>query len=154
MAKKIKFEITTPERTVYNAEIDSVTVPTSTGEITVLPHHIPLASELIPGELVVKRGGGVMHVAVSGGFLEVRKGNEVVVLADSAEKADEIDVQRAEEARERARKAMEADRKDEQKFTDASAELQRSVVRLRVARRARHRGHHGVSSEGVLEEQR
>ena len=148
----MKFEITTPERTVYEAEVDSVTVPTSTGEITVLPHHIPLVSQLVPGELTVRQGGEVTHLAVSGGFVEVRQGNEVVILADSAERAEEIDAARAEAARGRAKAAMEANHQDAEKFAEATAGLERSLARLKVAKRARHRGHHGVGSEGVLKE--
>src|SRR3989338_11558807 len=146
----ISFEITTPEKTVYKEEVDQVTVPTSTGEITILPTHTPLMSQLMAGELVVKRGDEITHMAVSGGFLEVRKNNEVVVLADSAEKAEEIDTKRAEEARERARQLMNGKRKDEQSFADAAAQLEKSMARLKVAKRARNRGHHGVGSEGVL----
>lgn len=148
----MKFEITTPERTVYKADIDSVTVPTSTGEITVLPNHVPLVSQLIPGELTIRKGSEVTHLAVTGGYIEVRVGGEVALLADAAEKAEEIDLKRAEEARVRAAAAMETDRKDEQKFADATAGLERSLARLRVAKRARHRGHHGVGSEGMLPE--
>ena len=148
----IHFEITTPEKTVYKEEVDQVTVPTSTGEITILPNHIPLVSQLVAGELVVKRGDEITHMAVSGGFLEVRKNNEVVVLADSAEKAEEIDTKRAEEARERARQLMNGKRHDAEAFAEAVAELEKSMARLKVAKRARHRGHHGVGSEGVLQE--
>lgn len=148
----IHFEITTPEKTVYKEDIDQVTVPTSTGEITILPNHIPLVSQLVPGELVVKAGEMVTHMAVSGGFIEIRKNNEVVVLADSAEKAEEIDIKQAEEARERARELMNGKRRDEESFTEAVAELEKSMARLKVAKRTRHRGHHGVGSEGVLQE--
>lgn len=148
---KIHFEITTPEKTVYKEEVDQVTVPTSTGEITILPNHISLVSQLIPGELIVKSGHNVTHMAVSGGFIEVKKNNEVVVLADSAEKAEEIDTKRAEEARERARQLMNGKRHDAEAFAEATAELEKSMVRLKVAKRARHRGHHGVGSEGVLQ---
>lgn len=149
---KIHFEITTPERTVYKEEIDQVTVPTSTGEITILPNHTPLVSQLVSGELVVKAGEMVTHMAVSGGFIEIRKNNEVVVLADSAEKAEEIDIKQAEEARERARELMNGKRRDEESFTEAVAELEKSMARLKVAKRTRRRGHHGIGSEGVLQE--
>ena len=148
----LHFEITTPERTVYKDEVDRVTIPTSTGEITVLPNHIPLVSELVPGELTVARGDRLTHLAVSGGFIEVRPGNQVVVLADTAERAEEIDVAKAEEARARAKKIMEEQRHDIEGFAEATALLEKSAVRLRVARRARHRGHHGVGSQGVLNE--
>jgi F-type H+-transporting ATPase subunit epsilon len=149
---KLHFEITTPERTVYKEEIDSLTVMTSSGEITILPNHIPLVSQLVPGELTAKVNGESNHLAVSGGFLEVRSGNQVVILADAAERAEEIDINKAEEARERARKLIGQERQDSEKFVEASAALEKSLIRLRVARRARHRGHHGGSSEGILQD--
>ncbi len=146
----LHFEITTPERTVYRDDVDEITLPTTTGEITILPHHIPLVSELQAGELVVKKGNDITHMAVSGGFIEVRSGEQVVVLADTAERAEEIDIGKAEEARERAKILMENSRQDTQAFVEANALLEKSMARIRVANRARHRGHHGVGSEGVL----
>src|SRR4030043_2270249 len=101
MKSKIKFKIVTPERTVYEEEIDQVTLPTADGEITVLPNHIPLISILVPGELDVRKEGKEIAMAVSGGMIEVRK-NEMTILADTAERAEEIDLQRAEEARKKA----------------------------------------------------
>ena len=149
---QLHFEITTPERVVYSDEVDGVTLPTSTGEITVLANHVPLVSQLVPGEVIIKKGNETKHLAVSGGFIEVRKGNRVIVLADTAEHAEEIDVAKAEEARERARKLIGKELKDAEKFAQASALMEKSMVRLKVAKRARHRGHHGVGSEGVLPE--
>ena len=80
-----------PERTVYEDEIDQVTLPTQEGEITVLPDHIPLISVLAAGELVAKNGSEEIAMAVSGGMIEVRK-NEITILADTAERAEEIDI--------------------------------------------------------------
>ena len=80
----IKFKIVTPEKVVYEADIDSVSLPTEQGEITVLPNHIPLVSTVVAGELVVRKGNEVQPMAVSGGFVEVRAGNEVIVLAGPA----------------------------------------------------------------------
>lgn len=148
----LHFEITTPERTVYREEVEQVRVPTTTGEITILPHHIPLVSQISPGELIVKKGGETVHMAVAGGFVEVRSGNHVVVLADVAEHAEEIDVARAEDARRRAQELLRTESADVEKFAAANAQLEKSMVRLRVAKRARHRGHHGVGSEGILPE--
>src|SRR3989344_1789061 len=109
---KLPFEITTPERTVYKDEADAITIPTSTGEITILPNHAPLVSQLVPGELTVRHNGEEVNMAVSGGFIEVRPGNQVIVLADTAERAEEIDIAKAEEARERARKLIGKELKD------------------------------------------
>src|SRR3989339_292034 len=118
---KIKFKIVTPERTVYEAEIDQVTLPTQDGEITVLAHHIPLISVLQAGELVAKKDGEEIAMAVSGGMVEVRK-NELTILADTAERAEEIDVKRAEEARARAEKLKEEKiRADETGYATAPA---------------------------------
>ena len=150
--KTIQFEIVTPERVVLKEEILQITVPTKMGEITVLPNHLPLVSSLLPGVVQVKKKNGEDEIiSVSGGFLEVAK-DKVIILADTAERAEEIDVARAEEARERARQLVSQARPDAESFAQASALLEKSLVRLRVANRARHRGHHVVGSEGILPE--
>ncbi|MFA5953973.1 MAG: F0F1 ATP synthase subunit epsilon [Patescibacteria group bacterium] len=148
----IDFEITTPERTVYKETVDQVTLPTTTGEITILPNHIPLVSALVPGELTIKRGNDITSIFVAGGFIEVQAGSKVIILADAAEHIDEIDVERAKAAKERAKQIMETERVDTEHYTDAAAELQRSLARLHIAERKRHRGKHSVGSEGVLQD--
>lgn len=135
MAEKIKFKIVTPEHTVFEDEIDQVTLPTAEGEITVLPEHIPLISVLRPGEMVIKKGDVEIDMAVSGGMLEVRK-NEITVLADTAERAEEIDLSRAEEARKRAEQLKEEKiRMDETEYATAAAMLEKNLARIKVARR-------------------
>ena len=100
--KFIQFEIVTPKRVVLKDEILQITLPTRAGEITVLPNHIPLVSSLVPGVVHVKKKNGEDEViSISGGFLEVLK-DKVVILADTAERAEEIDLARAEEGRRRA----------------------------------------------------
>ena len=132
---EIKFKIVTPERTVYEAEIDQVTLPTQEGEITVLPDHIPLISVLAPGELVARKNGEEIAMAVSGGMIEVRK-NEITILADTAERAEEIDIKRAEEARERAEKLKdEKIRMDETEYAAVAALMERNLARIRVAKK-------------------
>lgn len=132
---KIKFKIVTPERTVFEDNIDQVTLPTRDGEITVLPNHIPLISVLQAGELVVKTGGEEIAMAVSGGMVEVQK-NEITILADTAERAEEIDVARAEEARERAEKLKdEKIRADETGYATTAAILEKNLARIKVARK-------------------
>ena len=133
---KIKFKIVTPEKTVFEDEIDQVTLPTAEGEITVLPNHIPLISVLVPGELDIITGAGKETVmAVSGGMIEVRK-NEITVLADTAERAEEIDLARAEEARKRAEKLKEDKiRMDETEYATAAAILEKNLARIKVARK-------------------
>jgi F-type H+-transporting ATPase subunit epsilon len=136
MLNKIKFEITTPERVVFSDEVDEVVLPTSSGEIGVLPHHIPLVSILVPGEVRIKKGSEIVHMAVSGGFIQVRP-DKVVVLADSADREEEIDEQKAEEARQRAKKLLSATRVDAAEFAAISAQLEKELARLKVTRRRR-----------------
>jgi len=135
MAEKIKFKIVTPEKTVYEDSIDQVTLPTQEGEITVLPNHIPLISVLLPGELVIKKDNEEVDMAVSGGMVEVRK-NEITILADTAERAEEIDLARAEEARERAEKLKdEKIRMDETEYAAVASLMERNLARIKVARK-------------------
>lgn len=134
----LKFKIVTPERIVIETEVDSVSLPTPMGEITILPHHIPLVSNISAGEVRFRQAGREEFLATSSGFVEVTKNNEVIVLADTAEVGAEIDSTRAEAARLKAVEVMSKSYKDEKIFMDASAELQKHLVRLKVARK--HRG--------------
>ena len=134
----IKFKIVTPERVVYEDDIDSLSLPTSQGEITVLPHHIPLVSNLVAGELVVRKGGETHPMAISGGFVEVRKGNEITVLADTAERVQELDERRAEEARRRAEKLLTERRADDVDYAALASKIKKELTRLKVARKYAH----------------
>jgi F-type H+-transporting ATPase subunit epsilon len=135
---KIKFQIITPERVVYTDEIDQITVNTEDGEITVLPNHIPLVSILKPGELVIKKSDEEKNLAVSGGFLEVRDDNQIIILADTAEKAEEIDIARAQEAVKRAEKTMQEKRHEaDVDFVALQSSLDRALVRLKVGNKYR-----------------
>lgn len=138
---KLYFQIITPEKIVYEDEITQVTIPTKQGQITVLSHHIPLISILEPGELIIKKDGQEAPLFVSGGFVEVRKGNKIVILADSAEYAHEIDEERAEQARARALALQKEKFTDDVKFMEASASLERALARLKVARKHRTKQH-------------
>jgi F-type H+-transporting ATPase subunit epsilon len=135
----LTLQIITPERVVFAEDgVESVTLPGSEGELTVLPSHAPLMTELSPGPLTFRKGGQDIDVAVAGGFLEVRD-DKVVVLADTAERSDEIDAARAEEARQRAAEAL-ATREGEVDIAAAMAALMRAQARIRVAERRRRRG--------------
>lgn len=134
----LTLRIVTPERIVFSEEgVESVTLPGIEGELTVLPSHAPLMTELAPGPLVFRRGGLEIDVAVAGGFLEIRD-DRVTVLADVAERSDEIDASRAEAARERARTAL-ANREEAADVAMVMASLQRAEARIRVAERRRRR---------------
>lgn len=143
MAKKITFKIITPEKIMFQEKIDFVTLDTRSGVITILPEHIPLISVLKPGEMLVHKDGDIIPLVVLGGFVEVRKNSEVIVLADSAERAEEIDVKKAEEARERAEKlAKEKSTMNDLEYARVAASLEKELARLRVARKYRH--HKGI----------
>ena len=134
MAVKLKFEIITPERVVLKDEVDQITIPTAEGEITVLPNHIPLIAVLRPGEIVAKKGKEEIAMACSGGFIEVT-GDKVLILADTAEKAEELVEAEIEKARERAEKILEEKHVDAEKYADAAGALERELARLKVARK-------------------
>ncbi|MFA6171533.1 MAG: ATP synthase F1 subunit epsilon [Patescibacteria group bacterium] len=136
--KTIQFEIVTPERELLKEQVIQVTVPTKSGEITVLPNHIPLVSVLVPGVIEVKLANGNYEVmSVSGGFIEVLK-DKVVILADTAERAEEIDISRAEEAKQRAEKTREnLERFDQEQFADIAAKISKELARTRAANRWR-----------------
>lgn len=134
----INFEIVTPEKIVLSEEITQITVPTKAGEITVLPHHIPLVSSLMPGVVFIKKKDGEDEIiSISGGFLEVLK-NKVVILADTAERADEIDITRAEEAYRRAEEIKKNIRHTDQvNFTEINANIAKELARTHAIKRWR-----------------
>ena len=132
---KLKFEIVTAERVIYSDDVDIVVAPGIEGQLGILPGHAPLMTMLQPGELLVRKDGEEVAMFVSGGFLEVM-GDRVTVLADVAERVDEIDIDRAEAARCRAEDRIKAC-SAEADLTRAEAALRRSLVRLKIAERRR-----------------
>jgi len=133
----ILLEIVTPERLAYSGEVDSVQVPGSEGEMGILPHHAPLVSMLGIGELVIRTGGAEELFAIAGGFVQVRP-DKVVVMAETADMASEIDLERAQEARREAERAIETGYNEPADLAVARAQLQQALLRIRVAER-RHR---------------
>jgi F-type H+-transporting ATPase subunit epsilon len=134
--KIIKFEIVTPERIVLKKNIHKVTLPTESGEITVLPKHEPLISILVPGVLeLLDENDEKEIISISGGFIEVLR-NKVVILADSAERAEEIDLERAEEARKRAREEIKNIRhEDRERFAEISGSMAKELARTKAVKR-------------------
>ena len=130
MAKSIQFEIVTPEKVVLKQEILQITVPTTNGEITVLADHIPLVAILKPGVLEVKRADNTLEIiAVSGGFIEVMK-DKIVILADTAERAGELDEARIKEARQKAEDLKNTAKSlDDVEFADISARIEKELAR-------------------------
>jgi F-type H+-transporting ATPase subunit epsilon len=134
----IKLEVVTAEKSVLSEDVDVVVAPGSEGELAVLPHHAPLMTALSPGELRARKGGEEIVLCIGGGFMEVRP-DRVIVLADAAERAEEIDLERAEEAKRRAEKALAEPHKTEADTLEAQAAIVRALARLKVAERRRRR---------------
>ena len=133
---KIKLDIVTAERLVLSEEVDYVSAPGVDGMLGILPRHAPLLTALAEGELRYKKGTEEFNFAIGGGFMEVRP-DKVTVLADSAERADEIDEARAEQARARAARALQEKPRVDVEFARLERALRRAEVRLKVAKRKR-----------------
>ena len=137
LMSSIKLDIVTAERVVYSEDVDAVVAPGVEGQLGILPHHAPLMTTLQAGELLVRKGGEEFPLAISGGFLEVRP-DRVIVLADAAERVEEIDIARAEEAKRRAEERLKGHLPE----TDAvrtEAALHRALTRLEVVEKRRKR---------------
>jgi F-type H+-transporting ATPase subunit epsilon len=134
----LKLDIVTAERVVYSEDVDIVIAPGMEGQLGILPHHAPLMTILQAGELVARREGGEDSLAISGGFMEVRP-DRVIVLADAAERAEEIDITRAEAARKRAEERLRDRKAEGLDETRAEAALRRAVARLSVAEKIQKR---------------
>lgn len=135
-------EIITAERQVYSDEVDAVVAPGIEGQLGILPHHAPLMTVLQPGELLIRKDGEEAFLAVTGGFMEVL-GNKVTVLADAAERSEEIDEQRAQQAVELAQERIR-NRDSDQQLEEALRSLRRAQVRVGIARRRRRPGAPGM----------
>ncbi|MFO8165625.1 MAG: F0F1 ATP synthase subunit epsilon [Thermodesulfobacteriota bacterium] len=133
----LRLDLVTAERMVYSDEVDMVIAWGLEGQLGILPHHAPLMTMLQPGELIIKKDNKEISMAVSGGFLEVRP-DKVIVLADACERAEEIDIARAEEAKQRAKDLIKTSSKEIDTAT-AEGALRRSLVRLKVAEKIRHK---------------
>ena len=133
----LQLEIVTPERLAFSDEVDSVVLPGVLGELGVLPNHAPLVSTLGIGELRIRKGGTEELFAIAGGFLQVRP-DKVVVMAETADMAAEINLEQARAAREEAERALETGFREGADLAAARAALQQALLRIRVAER-RHR---------------
>ena len=141
--EKIKFKIVTPERTVLDQEVDQVTLPVLDGQVTILPGHRSYIAALKAGEVALKIDGKEILMATSGGFIEFND-NNLVILADTAEHAEEIDLSRAEEARKRAEKLKtEKVNMNEMEYAKVAAAIERESSRIRVVKK--HRTKHNIN---------
>ncbi|MBI5152596.1 ATP synthase F1 subunit epsilon [Candidatus Peregrinibacteria bacterium] len=142
-----KFQIITPEKIIHTGAADSVSVPTFEGEITILSHHMPLVSAVRVGVLRVKHGKEEVFIAIDGGILKMDKGG-LVILAESAQRADELIEEQIQKALDEAKKAKEAKRMDTSEFVQALAMIERETAKLKALRRYKgSRGAMGPSNE-------
>jgi len=132
MADKLTLQLVTPYKKVLSQEVDEVTAPGTLGELGVLPGHTPLLTTLNIGELSYKQGHEVFHVAVNWGYLEVEE-DQVNVLVETAEKADEIDLERAKAALGRAETALKGLSPEDKQYKVMEAALERAMIRIQVA---------------------
>ncbi|MDO8568850.1 MAG: F0F1 ATP synthase subunit epsilon [Dehalococcoidales bacterium] len=133
-----KLDIVTAEKVVFSGDVDTVVAPGVEGQLGVLPQHSPLMTTLQAGELRFKKGSEETILVITGGFLEVRP-DRVVVLADAAERAEEIDINRAEEAKKRAQERLAQKHVPGMDEARAEAALRRALVRLKVAEKVQQR---------------
>lgn len=137
----LTLKIVTPDGVTYDSAAESVSLPTASGEITILPHHVPLVTVLKPGEVRIKVPGQEFALAVSSGVVEIRPNSVVYVLAETAERAEHIDLDRAAVAKARAEELMKSqERLDDEDFARLTASLEKELVRLRVGRKYRNLG--------------
>jgi len=134
----IKLDVITAEHQVMSDDVDVVVAPGIVGELGILPHHAPLITMLQSGELLIRKGHEETYMAVTGGFLEIRP-DKIIVLADTCERVEEIDIERAEAAKRRAEELLKTHPEglDEMRV---EAALRRSLIRLRIAGRRARKG--------------
>jgi len=136
MAATLKLEIVTPEGQVYTEQVETVTLPGVEGELGIYPQHVPLLTQIVPGEVTVRKDGRDYFLAVGEGFVEIT-GERVAILTDMAMRAENIDEARVEEARRRAEERL-AGRLDDEESAMVSAALAHSLAQLKVKRRQKH----------------
>lgn len=144
----LNLKIVTPERVVYEEEVDSVSLPALDGEITVLPGHIPLVSLLHHGVVTTRKNGEENFLSLSGGFVEVLPGSKVVVLADTSERSEELELEAVEAAVRRAEEVLKRrEYADESGEAAAFGSLERELARMRaIGKKNMRHGHRGIET--------
>jgi F-type H+-transporting ATPase subunit epsilon len=133
MADTTKLEIVTPEAVIYSEDVDMVTLPTVEGQLGILPHHIRLMTQLVPGEMTIRKRGGVEYMAIGEGLIEVT-GSSISVITNMAIASDKIDEAAVEEARHRAAARLR-EKLSSEEVASVNASLARTLAQLRVKRR-------------------
>jgi F-type H+-transporting ATPase subunit epsilon len=137
---KINLKIVTPEKIVFEDSVDSITTMTESGEITILPNHASLVSLLRAGEMTLRDEKNESLLAVSTGIIEVRPYNQVIILADTAERSEELELEKIEEAKKLAEERLvDARNKNDVAYADAAAHLERELARWKVAKKGKYR---------------
>ena len=136
MAHTLQLEIVTPDAQAYSEQVEMVTLPGSEGEMGIYPQHVPLMTQIVPGEVIVRKDGRDYFLAVGEGFAEIT-GERVAIMSDMAVRAENIDEAKAEEARRRAEARM-AEHMDDEESAMVSAALAHSLAQLKVKRRQQH----------------
>lgn len=134
---KLTVDILTPQAQIFSGEADEVLVPTVKGELGILPGHVSLLTQILPGELVVKSGGKTQSIAIMGGYMEVNQ-DKINILGDYAVRAEDIEVAKVEQAKAKAEK-MKTEIKSQEELLQLETELRRHILELKVAERRRHR---------------
>jgi F-type H+-transporting ATPase subunit epsilon len=135
MASTLKLEIVTPEARTFSEDVEMVTLPAAEGEMGVFPQHVPLMTQIVAGEVIARKDGRDLFLAVGDGFVEIT-GERVAIMTDMAIRAENIDEAKAEEARRRA-EARLAEKLDDAEAARVSAALAHSLAQLKVKRRQR-----------------
>lgn len=130
---KLTLEILTPEGEILRDEIDELIAPTLNGEIGILPNHVPLVAQIMPGELRIKKAGKTSSYAITGGYIEVSN-NTATILGEYAVRADSIEIAKAEEAKKKAEARMK-EKVSKEDFAEIEAQLRRSILELKVGRK-------------------
>ncbi len=132
----MNLQIITPEKVIYDGTIDELIVPTVTGEIAILPNHAQLVTQVVPGEMTIKQGGKLQHMAVTGGFLQIAN-NTISLLANHAVRSEEIDAKKALEAQQRAEQKLKdaGENLSEEENAVIQGELLRAITQLKVVRK-------------------
>ena len=135
----LKLKIVSPEKKVFESDgFESITLPTDSGEITVLPNHIPLVSKIVPGEIIARKNGVEESLITLNGFLKLNEAGEVLILSDYAVRSEDVEISRVEEAKKKAEDAMK-EKVSEKEFAIAEAELRKTLLELKVARKRKLR---------------
>lgn len=139
----MKLDIITPEKIIFQGEVEEVLVPTDSGQVGILPNHVKYLSHVTSGEVIIKKNNKNQYIAVTGGFLEVEN-NTITILADYAIESEDIQATKAQEAKDRAEKLLK-EKVSAQDFAEIEAQLRKSLLELKVSERRKTRSRNPIS---------